>query len=581
MQHRRLMIPAALVGAAGIALAPAFAEAATVSQSAATHSSVSSSLSASTAKAITAAMEKAGKHFSSPASNSVRVRKANVASATAGPNPGLAIEVDGYDFSAFGVEADVTVTGLTSGTVTITVDWGDGQTSTTTVTADDDGQPVPLDHTYASLGTYTVTTTATDGQGDTVTNTASGVETGGAEYTPYGPVRILDTRKAIGTSTATPVAANNTLKLQVTGAGTAGDKIPAGIAAVVLNVTVVSPTANGFLTVYGDQDSAGDPLDNPGTSNINFKANQNVPNLVVVPVGANGVVDFANSSSGKTQILADVAGYFTPANTDKFVAISPKRILDTRKGIGATKAAIPAGDSITLTVAGAGSGAIPASGVAAVSMNLTAVSGTKNGVVTAYPSGQSLPTVSNLNYSANQTIANMSIVPVGTDGKVVIHNNSSGTVQVLADVNGYYSSSTTVTTASAYYPLFEPFRIIDTRKPDSPLVGPLPTGDPIDVPFAGSTYETSEVFNATVVQGTGNGFLSLYPYNPSSPSAIPTTSNLNYLANQTVPNLAIAPLGTTMNTKYDSYDLGIYLGGSGTAQLILDWFGEFDDNQSS
>ena len=583
MQHRRLMIPAALVGAAGIALAPAIAEASTATHSAASHSAVSSTLSSSTTKAVADALAKYAKHYTSSATNSVRLRKANVTSATSAPNPNLAIQTDAWGFSAFGIEDDVTATGLTTGTATITVNWGDGQTSSTTLSAADAaaGNPAQLQHTYATLGDYTITTTANDGQGDTVTNTLASVATAGAEYTPYGPTRILDTRKGIG-ATAAPVAAHNTLKLQVTGAGTAGDTIPSGITAVVLNVTAVSPTASGFLTVYGDQDSAGDSVPNPGTSNINFKANQNVPNLVVVPVGANGVVDIANSSAGKTQILADVAGYFTPANTNKYVSITPTRILDTRKGTGTgTAMAIPAHGSVTLTVAGAAGGAIPASGVAAVAMNLTAVSGTANGVITAYPAGQSLPTVSNLNYSANQTIANMAIVPVGTNGQIVFNNNSSGSVELLADADGYYSSTTTATTASAYLPLPMPIRMIDTRNPDSPipLPGPLATKTPVDIPVSPFSYVTSEVFNATVVQGTGNGYLSLYPYNSSSPSAAPTTSNLNYLANQTVPNLTVTSLG--YNSSNSSYDFQIYLGGSGTAQLILDWFGEFDDNQSS
>ena len=580
VNHRRLTIPAAVVGCLGIALAPALAEASTASATTSTHSAAA--VTAGSAKTVSAAFAKAVgyKSFSSSASHSVRAKsKSSASSATStGPNPDLADAIQGGDTSAYGLELDLTISGYTTTTtdgLSVTVDWGDGKTSTGT----DTGVQPTYSHEYGALGTYTITVTVSDGEGDTVTNVISGAQTAGSQYTPYGPVRILDTRSGLGAAEA-PVAADGTLPLQVTGAGTTGDKIPAGITAVVLNVTAVSPSAIGYLTVYGDEDSSGGALGNPGTSNINFVAGQTVPNLVVVPVGANGVVDIYNGSKGKTQVLADVAGYFTGANTDKYVAVSPARILDTRNGIGTggKVAKIPAKGSVTLNIAGADDGALPASGISAVSLNLTAVDATSNGVITAYPSDQSLPVVSNLNYSPGHTIANMAIVPVDGTGQVTFYNNSSAPVDLLVDADGYYSGSTTAATASSYIVWPEPARILDTRQPEQILEGPVATGTKNAIPLAEYPYETSEVFNATVVQGTGTGYLSLYPYNPNDPGAVPGTSNLNYTAGHTVPNLAITSLGTVPDPNYSgAYDFGLYLGGSGTAQVILDWFGEFQD----
>ena len=48
----------------------------------------------------------------------------------------------------------------------------------------------------------------------------------------------------------------------------------------------------------------------PDASNVNFVAGRTVPNLVVVPVGADGTVSLDNVSAGSTQLLADVYGYF-------------------------------------------------------------------------------------------------------------------------------------------------------------------------------------------------------------------------------------------------------------------------------
>jgi Bacterial Ig-like domain (group 1) len=42
--------------------------------------------------------------------------------------------------------------------------------------------------------------------------------------------------------------------------------------------------------------------------------------------------------------------------------------------------------------------------------------------------------------SANQTIPNLVIAPVGADGKVELYNGSGGIVQLIGDVSGWFSS---------------------------------------------------------------------------------------------------------------------------------------------
>ena len=309
-------------------------------------------------------------------------------------------------------------------------------------------------------------------------------------------------------------------------------------------------------------------------------------------VGANGTVDFYNGSAkGSAQVIADVAGYYTASTQSAFAAVSPTRVLDTATGIGVAKAPIQSDASIDVTVAGADG--IPADATA-VALNLTAVDSTRNGLITAYPAGDSLPTVSNLNYTAGSARANMAIVPVGTNGQVAFENNSDGSVDLIADATGYYTKSA-VTGASTYVPLRAPIRYIDSRPgshdgyEDQPgLTGPLntltpywfPVGVPASAISPGGVLEsagsaptaTSVVVNATVVSPTGNGYLSLYPYDPANPTT-PTTSNLNYRADQTVPNLAVV----TPSTAKDGPEAAIYLGGEGTAEVILDEFGYFTE----
>jgi hypothetical protein len=50
--------------------------------------------------------------------------------------------------------------------------------------------------------------------------------------------------------------------------------------------------------------------------------------------------------------------------------------------------------------------------------------------------GTSLPTSSSLNYNAGQTVANMTVTPVGSDGYVDIHNGGRTPVSVMADLSG-------------------------------------------------------------------------------------------------------------------------------------------------
>ena len=49
-----------------------------------------------------------------------------------------------------------------------------------------------------------------------------------------------------------------------------------------------------------------------------------------------------------------------------------------------------------------------------------------------------LPSTSNLNFTADQTIANLVVVRVGADGNVIVYNKA-GSVHVIADVAGWYT----------------------------------------------------------------------------------------------------------------------------------------------
>ena len=122
-----------------------------------------------------------------------------------------------------------------------------------------------------------------------------------------------------------------------------------------------------------------------------------------------------------------------------FMAVPPKRILDTRVGLGAGKALVAPGGSVTLAVAG--QGGVPASGASTVVLIVTVTQATRAGFVQVFPTGQAaVGSSSNLNVeAAGQTIANLVTAPVGANGTVTIYTAGGG--HLIADVFGYYSPS--------------------------------------------------------------------------------------------------------------------------------------------
>ena len=96
-----------------------------------------------------------------------------------------------------------------------------------------------------------------------------------------------------------------------------------------------------------------------------------------------------------------------------FTSVAPTRVLDTRMGVGATRAAVASGSTVTAKVTGVG--AVPASGVSAVVVTLVATDSSAAGYLTGYASGGTRPSTSSVNFDAGDTVSNLAVLPVGTD----------------------------------------------------------------------------------------------------------------------------------------------------------------------
>jgi hypothetical protein len=211
---------------------------------------------------------------------------------------------------------------------------------------------------------------------------------------------------------------------------------------------------------------------------------------------------------------------------------------------------------------------VPA-GATAVVLNVTAVNTAAAGDLDVYPDvpGQATPVISNLNFGPGAIVPNLVIVPISADGKIDFYLHSSGSADLLADIQGYFSPAAT----SKFVPWY-PTRLLDTRNGDAG--GTLQSGWSINVPI-GQIFQvpnsalTAGLYNVTVTQPAGPGHITVYPDGLTQP---PTVSNLNYSWGQTVPN---AVLTNAVGGTDDFYNFGA------STQLIVDFFGYFAEPVSS
>jgi hypothetical protein len=374
-------------------------------------------------------------------------------------------------------------------------------------------------------------------------------------YVALPGVRILDTR--VGTGGTTGPVGQTVTTLNVTGAN--GVPETGGASAVVLNVTVTGPTNVSDLVVW----PAGQDM--PSTSNLNFVPGETVANLVEVQLGNNGGVSFYNLA-GDVQILADLEGYVSTSNSENaglFNPVSATRILDTRNGTGGVSGPVSAGSNIRFPVTGGATG-VP-SNAGAVVFNLTATGPTIPGDITAFRDDTSPPGTSNLNFAAGQTIANRVIEPV-VNGYVDLHFNplvtGVGSVQLIADINGYFTNNPFSPPTGSDFNAEIPQRIYDTRP------GPgLGAGGWTSFAVAGrggvpamdaASPPTAVVLNVTVVNPTTASDLTVW----SSDAGQPSTSDINYVGGQTQPNLVVVALGPDGSVSFSNL--------FGTANLVID-----------
>ncbi|MFK7917957.1 MAG: HYR domain-containing protein [Ilumatobacter sp.] len=368
---------------------------------------------------------------------------------------------------------------------------------------------LPAPRSAFPIGTTTVSCVATDSAGFTATMSFSVSVERRVALESLVPVRLLDTRSSGETldgqfAGVGRLDAGDVIELQVSGRASLP---PDQGAAVVLNVTMVRPAGNGFVTVYpcGERPLASS-MNAPNGGGV-------VANELVVRADAAGRVCLYSSTP--TDLVADLTGF--AAAPDGITAVEPARLLDTRR-TGRTvddrasgDGRLAAADEIELDVLGRGG--VPDAEVGSVVLNVTMIRPDGNGFVTVYPCGDR-PLASSMNApDGGGVVANEVIAKVSAKGTVCLYS-SVGT-DLAADVAGFVPNPSGIVS-------LKPARLLDTRsngettddgfaalgRVDADRFVELDVGGRGGVPSSGVG---SVVLNVTMIRPDGNGFVTVYP----------------------------------------------------------------------
>ena len=250
-----------------------------------------------------------------------------------------------------------------------------------------------------------------------MTTTATG------RFSPLTPQRVMDTRVGFG---ATRLDADQTVELQVVGA--AG--VPAGATAVTMNLTSVEAAATGYVTAY----PCG--TERPVVSNLNPLPGRTRPNMVTVPLSADGRVCLY--SLNPVDLVADITGYYATDGASAFTPATPFRLIDTRDRLrtevnaGTAGQQVGAGQVVTVQIAGVRG--VPA-GATAVSVNITTTASSGNGYLTAWPCNDR-PIASTANMRTDGAVSNAAQLPLSATGTLCIFAQHA--THVVVDVNGWW-----------------------------------------------------------------------------------------------------------------------------------------------
>ncbi|HEX2783669.1 MAG TPA: S8 family serine peptidase, partial [Ilumatobacteraceae bacterium] len=361
-------------------------------------------------------------------------------------------------------------------------------------------------------------------------------------FTALGaPVRLLDTRPSsfIGPANLVgPYPQYAIIDLSISSSGV----IPPTATSVAVNITSTDSVSPFYVQALP---KLGGAIGAFSTTNVAAPGHIQ-PNFAIVPLGQGSISIFIPTGGN---IIVDAMGYFTPTTgattAGRFIPVNPRRVLDTRPTeagpvpAGWTSHVPAAGETVRVDVPeGAG---VPATGVSALVVNITATEPVGAGFMQALPTGAPPGQTSNVNYVAGETTATHAIVPLGAGGTISVFTSNSS--HIVVDVMGYITDATVSASSVGEFVPITPSRFYDSRSAPNTIHAGLSTvslqlaGAPFQVPVGAAAVS----MNLTSDQATGAGYLTVYP----ADGPLPLTSNLNYVAATPVANAGLVKLSAS------------------------------------
>ncbi|MEP6940567.1 MAG: Ig-like domain-containing protein [Rudaea sp.] len=304
---------------------------------------------------------------------------------------------------------------------------------------------------------------------------------------------------------------------------------------VTLTATVTGQSPTGTVTFRDNV--------TPICSAVTLSSGRAICATSILSIGSHPIIaeysgDTNNTTSSAVVLVQVVGG---------FVALMPARILDTRGGFATSDGmfagigALEGHGQVDLNVLGRGG--VAKSGVDSVVLNVTVTNPSVTGFATVWPTGAARPAASNLNFVLGDSVSNLVVVKLGATGQVSLFN-SAGSTDLIADVVGYFTAGSDLTS-------FDPARLLDTRSGKTTSdglfegQGPVTAHGQLDLTLKGrgtipNTGVGAVIMSVTATNPSASGFITVWPTDGIRPAA----SNLNFVPNQTIANLVISKLSS-------------------------------------
>lgn len=296
-------------------------------------------------------------------------------------------------------------------------------------------------------------------------------------FKPVAPARLVDTRSAtdpMDPSKANPHAGclgGSRQTLSLSPLGTAGLPLDPGRTilpdptrvlpdALVVNIAVVAPDSNGWITAHGPSRGLV-PAPAPDGSSLDYVRGEIRTSTVVLVGGHPAPISLnpdpaapwtvtLSTHGGCPHVVIDLVGWTRvssrpgaspqPVTTGGMIAMQPSRVLDTRTRPPQHPSGCIDGRATIGVVRG---DLMPTNGeVAAVALKIAAVGARSSGWLTVWDGSQPVPPSSSVNYVAGPgAVSNLVLAKVDPNGNIALRS-SSGCPQVVVDVVGWFSAIT-------------------------------------------------------------------------------------------------------------------------------------------